>query len=334
MKRQADFFNIDPEVELEDYGGDNDQKKIPSDPIRETESRMEKRILDRYCREISKTPLLGKGGDIALKREIISVEYLARFPVSHKEAEEIFQKLENLKSRFIKANLRLVITIARSYLDRGLNFLDLIQEGNIGLMRAVDKFDPERNIKFNTHAYWWIRQAILRAIVLKGRTIYITGDALAQVNKYDKTRDFLLLMLRREPSDEEVAKKMGVKIELMKKIKRTIACKQMSSLDNVANENKSKSLFVDFIPSKGESPEVRAMRNDNLNNLKNKLHSLTSQEKKVITLRLGINGRPHTLKEVGNILGGLTRERARQLEVKALEKLKISNVKRYVMSNR
>lgn len=334
MGWQADLFTIDSEIEIEDHDEEDDLEEVSSEHAGGTENDIGKRIFNKYLKEVSKIPLLGKGGDFALRREIIRTEYLSCFPVSHKEAEEIFQKLENLKNRFVNANLRLVIPIAKRYLYRGLSFLDLIQEGNIGLMKAADRFDPERKVKFITHSYWWIRQAILSAIDLKGRTIKIPSTAVLTMNKYKKARKFLIWELKREPSDEEVAKSMGVKKEFIKEIKRIIACSQISSLDDPLSEEESRSRKLDFVPSKGDSAEEKAMRNNNLDNFRKKLRFLTSKERKVITLRLGIDGKPHTLHETGKILGGFTREYARKLEARALEKLEISNIKRYVMSNR
>lgn len=257
-----------------------------------------------YLREIGKIPLLTQEEELDLANRALKGDKKA-------------------KDKLAEANMRLVVSIAKRYGGRGLDFLDLIQEGNTGLLRAVEKFDPSKGFKFSTYATWWIRQAITRAIADQARTIRIPVHMVETINKVLRTTRRLTQELNREPTNEEIAEAMGMevdKIEYVMRIKQDIA-----SLDASVGRDgdDEESVLGDFVEdSERDSPEDATANQILKEQIAEILTTLSEREQKIIRLRFGIGGgRPHTLEEVGNEFS-VTRERIRQIEAKALSKLR------------
>ena len=257
-----------------------------------------------YLREIGDIPLLSQEEELELAQKAVKGDKKA-------------------KDKLAESNMRLVVSIAKKYSGRGLDFLDLIQEGNTGLLRAVEKFDPEKGFKFSTYATWWIRQAITRAIADQARTIRIPVHMVETINKVMRTKRRLTQELNREPSDAEVAEAMGMdaeKIEYVMRIRQDIA-----SLDASVGRDgdDDESVLGDFIEdSERDSPEEATANQILKEQIAEILTTLSEREQKIIRLRFGIGGgRTHTLEEVGNEFS-VTRERIRQIEAKALAKLR------------
>ena len=230
------------------------------------------------------------------------------------------EKVREAKAELIKANLRLVVSIAKRYTNRGLQFLDLIQEGNIGLMKAVDKFEYRRGFKFSTYATWWIRQAITRAIADQARTIRIPVHMIETINKLIRTTRQLVQQYGREPLPEELAKEMQMPVEKVRRVLKI--AREPISLETPIGEEEDSHLG-DFIEDKKSiSPIDSAVRYDLVRKIGKALGTLTDREERVIRLRFGIGeSTDHTLEEVGQDFD-VTRERIRQIEAKALRKLR------------
>lgn len=254
-----------------------------------------------YLKEIGKIPLLNAEEELALSVRVAAGE-------------------EEAKNRLAESNLRLVVSIAKRYVGRGLLFLDLIQEGNIGLMKAVDKFDYDKGYKFSTYATWWIRQAITRALADQARTIRVPVHMVETINKMARIQRQLTLELNREPSEEEIAKKMGITVE---KVREVIKISQDPvSLETPIGEEDDSHLG-DFVKDiNAMTPEEYATNEILKEEIKSVLETLQEREQEVLELRFGlIDGTSHTLEEVGKKFN-VTRERIRQIEAKALRKLR------------
>ena len=257
-----------------------------------------------YLREIGKIPLLNAEEELALAKRVVEGDKRA-------------------KDKMAEANMRLVVSIAKRYSGRGLDFLDLIQEGNTGLLRAVEKFDPDKGFKFSTYATWWIRQAITRAIADQARTIRIPVHMVETINKLLRTQRRMTQELNREPTIEELGKELEMepeKVEYVIKIKQDI-----TSLDaGVGRDGEDEdSVLGDFIEDEdGATPEESAANQLLKEQVQSILSTLSDREQKIFKMRFGIeNGKSHTLEEVGQEFA-VTRERIRQIEAKALAKLR------------
>lgn len=256
-----------------------------------------------YLREIGKIPLLTADEELALANRVIAGEKKA-------------------KDQMAEANMRLVVSIAKRYSGRGLDFLDLIQEGNTGLLRAVEKFDPSKGFKFSTYATWWIRQAITRAIADQARVIRIPVHMVETINKLLRTQRRMTQELNREPTIEELAKEMEMepeKVEYVIKIKQDV-----NSLDAAVRDDEEDSVLGDFIEDEDtKSPDEAATEQLLKEQVQDILASaLSERELKIVKMRFGLeDGKNHTLEEVGHEFA-VTRERIRQIEAKALAKLR------------
>ncbi|MBQ9919516.1 MAG: RNA polymerase sigma factor RpoD, partial [Clostridia bacterium] len=254
-----------------------------------------------YLKEIGRVPLLSGNEEIELALRI-------------REGDD------NAKKRLTEANLRLVVSIAKKYVGRGMHFLDLIQEGNVGLIKAVEKFDHTKGFKFSTYATWWIRQAITRAIADQARTIRIPVHMVETINRLKKVQSQLLHENGCEPTEEVIAEKMELSVERVREIMR-VAQEPVSMETPIGPEEDSR--LVDFIHDKDAmAPDDAALKTITNEDIDSVLRTLTPREESVIRLRFGLkDGRCHTLEEVGSEFN-VTRERIRQIEAKALRKLR------------
>ena len=284
----------DDGVVLNEEGGIDVDKTVPKNVPTDDPVRM-------YLKEIGKVSLL-----------------------TAEEERELAIRMQNgdeeAKNKLCESNLRLVVSIAKRYLNRGLTFLDLIQEGNLGLIKAVDKFDYTKGFKFSTYATWWIRQAITRSIADQARTIRIPVHMVETINKLIRIQRQLLQEYGREPTAEDIAKEMGITVEKVREIKKI--SQDPVSLETPIGEEEDSHLG-DFIPDDDVQAPVDAAAYTMLKEqLMEVLDTLSEREKKVLMLRFGLeDGRPRTLEEVGKEFN-VTRERIRQIEAKALRKLR------------
>lgn len=300
-----DLFNLKPEeIELMYSYLEEQQIQVetgfPSEGPEEISHELLSDPMKVYLYEISQTPLLTAEQEVEL-------------------AKRIEQGDEEAKEQLTKANLRLVVSIASYYKSYNVPFLDLIQEGNIGLMRAVEKFDYRKGFKFSTYATWWIRQAVTRALAEQSRTIRLPVHIVESIYRINKAQRQLAAELNRTPTMEEVAEYLDIPVERVESLLKT--SQNTTSLDTPVGED-GDTFLGDFIEDESSlSPEEGAEHNIMSEELKKIMETLTPRERRVLELRFGLLGREYTLEEVGNIFG-VTRERIRQIEAKALRKLR------------
>ncbi len=291
---------VDMDIENLNFDIDVSKSVDVSVPTEEKSATMDDPV-KVYLKEIGKVPLLTPEKEIEL-------------------AMRISEDDPQAKRRLAEANLRLVVSIAKRYVGRGMQFLDLIQEGNLGLIKAVDKFDHTKGFKFSTYATWWIRQAITRAIADQARTIRIPVHMVETINKVKKTNSQLLHKNGRDPTAEEIASELDMPVDKVREIIRV--AQEPVSLETPIGEEEDSHL-VDFIPDDdAPAPADAASMLLLKEQLADVLKTLTPREEKVLALRFGLeDGHPHTLEEVGREFN-VTRERIRQIEAKALRKLR------------
>lgn len=261
-------------------------------------------ILQMYLKDIGKIKLLNTKEEKALGKQI-------------KEGQPTQSDIA--KRKLVQANLRLVVSIAKKYIGQGVLFMDLVQEGSLGLIKAAEKFDYSKNFKFSTYATWWIKQTIIRAISNHSRTIRIPVHMTDKIRKYKKTYTSLTFELGREPTDEELAKQLGLSIKQLASIKKSII-KEPISLETPVTEDLN---IGDYIEDTSyHSPEVQTKNNVLKGSITDLLSTLPEREKKIVCYRFGINGEtPRTLEQLGEIMG-YSKERIRQLEDSALTKIR------------
>lgn len=292
-------------------------------------------VVALYLKEVGKTPLLTPEEELELARRYqkgrTAEEQLKKGIPDHGSRRRLLEEMEEghkARERFVKANSRLVVSMARKYLGRGVPFADLIQEGNLGLMRAIERFDPERGYRFSTYAIWWIRQAISRAVAYQGRTIRLPAHVVEEVSRLNRASRRLTKELGREPHEEELAEEMDISPERVAELTRVAA--EPISLDIPVGEEQMSSL-AEFIEDEVTPPPTAEASHSLLEEqLEEALASLTPREAEVIRLRFGLEGdRSYTLEEVGQKIG-LTRERVRQIQGEALRRLRHPSRSRFL----
>ena len=303
---------VDPAAMMDAFGSD--------DPVRMYLKEIGKVNLLTSEEEVELAQAMGAGNEAAVQLEEMEKDGEELPAEVKEELNKLIQKGEAAKKRLAEANLRLVVSIAKRYVGRGMQFLDLIQEGNLGLIKAVEKFDYVKGFKFSTYATWWIRQAITRAIADQARTIRIPVHMVETINKVIRVSRQLLQELGHDPSPEEIAKEMGMPVDKVREILKI--AQEPVSLETPIGEEEDSHLG-DFIPDEDASEPAEAASFTLLKEqLVEVLGTLTPREEKVLKLRFGLeDGRTRTLEEVGKEFN-VTRERIRQIEAKALRKLR------------
>ena len=323
--------DVDDDLDLSDIDEDDDENAIGlSDDLSNIDT---DDTIGLYLKEVSRVPLLTADEEVELAQRIekgrISREELARVNVTAERRLELRKNIEDswaARDHLITANSRLVISVAKKYMGRGVPFLDLIQEGNIGLIRATKKFDYRRGHKFSTYATWWIRQAVTRAIADQGRTIRVPVHMGDQINKLLRYQHQLTQKLGRDPSVEELAEELDVPV---KKVENMIQVARRPLSLETPTDDEEDSVLGDFIEDdEAPAPADSATYNLLKEHLQIILNDLPPREVRILQLRYGLlDGQAYTLEEVGNKMG-VTRERVRQIEAQALSRLRHPSVQK------
>lgn len=274
----------------------------------------EKDCVNIYLQQIGKIPLLNPEEETYLFQGIRAARDAAWNSIDE-------EQLSQARSRVVEGNLRLVAKIAMRYRNLGLPFLDLVQEGNVGLMKAVEKFEPAKGYRFTTYATWWIQQSIMRALTDQGRTIRLPAHIVERLGKLNRSKEHLQQKNNQQPTIEEVAESVSLPVE---KVRQTLELAQgLASLDMPLEDSDGKSCFMDLVQNQGvSSPEDEALAKTMRERLNEVLETLLPREAEILKLRFGLSdGTSHTLEQLGSIFG-ITRERVRQIEKKALMKLR------------
>jgi RNA polymerase primary sigma factor/RNA polymerase nonessential primary-like sigma factor len=274
-----------------------------------------------YLKEIGRTPLLSAEEEIKLANEIQEMMPLLEKKELTSEEKKIVRQGQRAKQKMVQANLRLVVSVAKKYQNRGLSLLDLIQEGSIGLMKAAEKFDPSKGYKFSTYSYWWIRQAMTRAIANCSRTIRLPIHITQDLNKIKKVTRQLSQQLGRKPSDSEIAEELDMDLPKLRYLIRSAKVARPRSLNITVDDNQTElgQLLAD---DSSASPSDFIAQTETRSQIDSLLHTLSPKQRDVIALRYGLNdGKTLTYQQIGDICG-ISRERVRQIKNKAMKLLK------------
>ncbi len=272
-----------------------------------------------YLKEIGRIPLLTEEEEEKLANQVQAMLLLLDKEDLTPEEEKIIRQGQRAKRKMVQANLRLVVSIAKKYQNRGLTLLDLIQEGSIGLMKGVEKFDPSKGYKFSTYSYWWIRQAMTRAIANQARTIRLPLHITQDLNKIKKVTRQLCQTLGRKPTDKEIAEELNIEVKKLNSLVRSAIITKPKSLNITIDENKTE--LEQVLADDSASPSDFIAKQEMRSQIQNLLHTLSPKQRDVITLRYGLNGgKTMTYEQIGNHCG-ISRERVRQIKNKAMKLL-------------
>jgi RNA polymerase sigma factor (sigma-70 family) len=276
--------------------------------------------ITNYLKEIGRTPLLSKEEEIKLAGYIQEMISLLEKKNLTLEEKKIVRRGERAKQKMVQANLRLVVSVAKKYQNRGLSLLDLIQEGSIGLIRATEKYDPSKGYKFSTYSYWWIKQAMTRAIANYARTIRLPIHITQELNKIKRVTRQLSQSLGRKPTDREIAEELNIDVQKLRYLAEASQLSNPGSLNITIDENQTE--LGQILADEYSSPNDFLVETETRSQIHNLLHTLSPKQRDVITLRYGLkDGKVLTYEQIGNLFG-ISRERVRQINNKAMKLLK------------